>query len=55
MSQTDFTKSLINQIISENGRIDVLVNNAALFYKTPFGQVTEPEWDRLFNLNLKDI
>jgi NAD(P)-dependent dehydrogenase (short-subunit alcohol dehydrogenase family) len=31
----------------------MLINNAALFYKTPLGTVTEEQWDRLFNLNLK--
>jgi len=53
LSKIIFTKKLIEQIVSEHGRIDVLVNNAALFYKTPFGQVTEQDWDNLFNLNLK--
>jgi NAD(P)-dependent dehydrogenase (short-subunit alcohol dehydrogenase family) len=53
LNNINFTKRLIEQIISERGCIDVLVNNAALFYKTPFGRVTEQDWDRLFDLNLK--
>ena len=44
---------LVNEIVSKAGRLDVLVNNAALFYKTPLGTVSEQQWDRLFNLNLK--
>ncbi|MEJ2054715.1 MAG: SDR family oxidoreductase [Calditrichaceae bacterium] len=35
------------------GRIDVLVNNAALFYKTPLGEAKEKDWNTLHNLNLK--
>jgi pteridine reductase len=35
------------------GRIDVLVNNAALFYKTPLGKAKEKDWNTLHNLNLK--
>ncbi len=46
-------KKLINQIIDEVGRIDILVNNAAIFIKTPFGSITEDDWDKHFNLNLK--
>jgi len=35
------------------GGIDVLINNASAFYSTPFGEVTEAEWDELFGSNLK--
>jgi pteridine reductase len=33
--------------------IDILVNNSAVFYPTPFGQVKEQDWDIFHNLNLK--
>jgi NAD(P)-dependent dehydrogenase (short-subunit alcohol dehydrogenase family) len=46
-------KMLIDQIIKDVGRIDILVNNAAIFIKTPFGEITEEDWDKHFNLNLK--
>jgi pteridine reductase len=35
------------------GRIEVLVNNAAIFYRTPFASVTEADWDRALDVNLK--
>jgi pteridine reductase len=35
------------------GRIDVLVNNAAIFPSAPFLEVTEAEWDRTLATNLK--
>ncbi|MGR8940937.1 MAG: pteridine reductase [Gammaproteobacteria bacterium] len=35
------------------GGIDVLINNASAFYPTPFGKVTEAQWDELFGSNLK--
>ncbi len=35
------------------GRIEILVNNAALFYRTPFETLTEEDWDRLIDVNLK--
>src|SRR5262245_44138733 len=40
------------------GRIDVLVNNAAVFAsvpisRAPFDQISEDEWDRLIEVNIK--
>jgi pteridine reductase len=35
------------------GRLDILVNNASAFYPTPFGEITEAEWDELVGANLK--
>ena len=46
-------KKLIQAIIENAGKIDVLVNSAAIFLKTPFGNVTEEGWNKLFDLNLK--
>ena len=53
LSQHDTGKQLIDRIVDEVGKIDVLVNSAAIFIKTPFGKITEENWDKLFNLNLK--
>ncbi len=46
---------LVEQVIQKTGRIDVLINNAAIFFKTPFGTVTEKQWDQIFDLNLKSV
>jgi len=35
------------------GRIEILVNNAAVFYRTPFERLTEADWDRFLDVNLK--
>jgi pteridine reductase len=35
------------------GRIDILVNSAAIFYRTPIATVTEADWDRFLTVNLK--
>ncbi|WP_200305282.1 SDR family NAD(P)-dependent oxidoreductase [Paracraurococcus ruber] len=35
------------------GRIDVLVNNAGIFPRVPFLDMTEEEWDRVLGVNLK--
>lgn len=46
-------RALIKRAKEQLGRIDVLINNAAIFYKTPLGQVDEQDWESFFNLNLK--
>ena len=35
------------------GRIDLLVNNASIFYPTPLESVTEAQWDDLLAVNLR--
>lgn len=35
------------------GRLDILVNNASLFERTPLPQISEAEWDRVLGVNLK--
>lgn len=46
-------QELVDEVIRQSGRIDVLINNSALFFKTPPGTVTSEQWDTLFNVNLK--
>lgn len=45
--------NLINQALKHWGRLDVLVNNAARFYRTKTGETTEAAWDDLINSNLR--
>ncbi len=35
------------------GSLDLLVNNASVFYPTPIGKVSESDWDDLMTSNLK--
>jgi NAD(P)-dependent dehydrogenase (short-subunit alcohol dehydrogenase family) len=35
------------------GRVDVLVHNAGPFSMTPFSELEETEWDRVFDVNVK--
>jgi len=37
------------------GRLDVLVNNAGIFFMLPLTQVPEDQWDRLMSINLKGV
>lgn len=46
---------LIARALAETGRLDVLVNDAAVFIYKPFAQLDESEWDRVLDTNLKAV
>lgn len=55
VSVTEDVTSLINSAINEFGRIDILVNNAAIVIKSNIMEMPEEDWDRLMNINLKSV
>ncbi|MGE5849053.1 MAG: SDR family NAD(P)-dependent oxidoreductase [Candidatus Methylomirabilota bacterium] len=44
---------IVETALQAFGRIEILVNNAAIFYRTPFEKVTEEDWDLFLDVNLK--
>jgi len=46
-------KELFAQTDEYFGRLDILVNSAANFIETPFASITESDWDRALDSNLK--
>jgi NAD(P)-dependent dehydrogenase (short-subunit alcohol dehydrogenase family) len=44
---------MLQTIISKWEKIDVLVNNAAIFYRTPFFEVSDFDWYNILDINLK--
>ena len=44
---------LFRHIVKKFRRLDILVNNAAVFPKTPFLKCKETEWDHVLDTNLK--
>lgn len=53
VSQKDDVSNMIKETIRNFGRIDILVNNAGVQTETPFLRLSEEEWDRVVNVNLK--
>ncbi|KAL4790280.1 hypothetical protein BDV19DRAFT_394225 [Aspergillus venezuelensis] len=48
--------TLVDNTVAKFGRLDILVNNAGTSYKNkPTLKVTEAEWERVFNVNVRSI
>lgn len=44
---------VFDQVIEKWGRLDILVNNAGVFLPKPFLELTEEDWDKTIDINLK--
>jgi len=44
---------LVHEVISTFGGIDIVVNNAGIVHKDDLDNITEADWDRVLNINLK--
>jgi pteridine reductase len=53
LRQITTLNGLVEQVIAQWNRLDVLVNNASSFYPTPVGAATEDQWHDLVDTNLK--
>ncbi len=49
----DAINSLVEKMVEQTGRLDLLVNNASTFYPTPIGTITDEQWEDLISANLK--
>jgi 3-oxoacyl-[acyl-carrier protein] reductase len=48
-------QAMVQRLLGEYGRWDVLVNNAAVAVTKPFPQITQEEFDRSFAVNVKGV
>ncbi len=53
VSDWDQSKAMIDQAVSEFGKIDVLVNNAGILRDRMLVNMTEAEWDAVIKVHLK--
>src|SRR5262245_6925208 len=44
---------MVKTVVATFGRLDVLVNNAAILKRTPLLEIREEEWDEVIAVNLK--
>lgn len=53
VAQRADVQRLFQTVEERFGRLDILVNNAAIFFSAKFQELTEEQWDRIMNANLK--
>ena len=52
ITREDEVEAMIAAATAHFGRIDILVNNAALFYRTPVATLSIEDWQRIMDVNL---
>ncbi len=53
ISRSSEVKDMVSQVQKTFGRVDILVNNAGIIRRGTIETVTEEEWDRVIEVNLK--
>lgn len=53
LTNADAPEELVARVAKRLGAIHVLVNSAAIMERTPFGETTAEQWERIFALNLR--
>lgn len=53
VSKRNETKKMVDNVLKEYGKIDVLINNAGISQYKLFNDITDEEWDNIMNTNLK--
>jgi meso-butanediol dehydrogenase/(S,S)-butanediol dehydrogenase/diacetyl reductase len=55
VSDEEYVKGLVEETISKFGKLDVLVNNAAIALFGPFAQITTQDWRKLMGTDLDSV
>ncbi|WXG42139.1 MAG: SDR family NAD(P)-dependent oxidoreductase [Candidatus Freyarchaeum deiterrae] len=53
VSKKEEVEDMVDKTVKKFGRVDILVNNAGIYPSKPFVEMTEQDWDRVININLK--
>lgn len=55
VTRKESIEELLKTVLASHGRVDMLVNGAGVNNATPYFDVTDAEWDRVFDSNLKAV
>ena len=55
VSRAEEITRMVLEVEASLGKVDILVNNAAIAQPRPFEEITESEWDEILRVNLKSV
>ena len=55
LTDANAARALPPRVVAEFGRLDVLVNSAAVMHRLSFEETTPEQWDAIHNLNLRAV
>jgi 2-deoxy-D-gluconate 3-dehydrogenase len=55
LTDLDFIRKVVDDVIDSFDKIDILVNNAGIIRRTPAIDYSEKDWDDVMNLNSKSL
>ena len=53
LTSAETPADLVGRVTDHFGRLDILINSAAIMERTPFGSIGAATWDRIMALNLR--
>ena len=53
LARPEAPRALVREAVARCGRLDVVVNSAAVMQRMPVGEITAAGWDAVFDLNLR--
>lgn len=55
VTSTESVEDVFGKIFDKHGRLDILVNNAGIMFEKSLEEMSEADWDRMMNVNLKGV
>jgi len=55
VDKRDQLEKLLADVVEKSGKVDVLINGAGMNSATPFLEIPEDEWDRIYEVNIKGV
>lgn len=55
VSKASNAKRMVETTVKEYGKIDILFNNAGVYFEKTLADTTEEEWNRVIDVNLKSV